>query len=303
MQVTRRIGRLALIAMMAGGVAIGPHGAETTFAQGMPTSICGADMPSPPIGVGAPGPDGWVNEHEKLNELLDSKRYIFSVKEPGTAFVYVGDQWYNLNLGLFSAKYGEIGCWSIEGRGSSNTAERRRIQFVRPDERAIAVEPGDYMLTVRAGDAMGFDASKEFTVRIAVGPTVCALQPANIPMPEAKGMTMKPENPDLFQIGVAFTPDESALGPFALMTFTGFLSPPYSDLFDFSWEIDGRVVSNEQIYQVPYAQIPKGPLGFHSVKLNVKGAREYKDPTESQYNFMPFDGGTRSVTCTFRGPA
>ncbi len=53
----------------------------------------------------------------------------------------------------------------------------------------------------------------------------------------------------------------------------------------------------------PYADLPKMPLGLHTVKLTAKGAREYKDPTESVYNFTPFNGESRTVVCQFRGQA
>ena len=79
------------------------------------------------------------------------RRYRFSVKEKGTAYVYVGDQWYDLNLGLYSMKTGvEVGCWSVQVKGTSVESERRKLGFVRPDERAIEVEAGDYLLTARA---------------------------------------------------------------------------------------------------------------------------------------------------------
>jgi hypothetical protein len=140
-------------------------------------------------------------------------------------------------------------------------------------------------------------------VRVAVGPRVCALVPANIPDPEYPGLTNKPDNPDLFQIGVTFQPDASELGPFTLMSFNAFMSPPFTDLFDFTWELDGQVVAGEMGPTIlkPYAELPKTPLGQHTVKLTAKGAREYQDPTEARFNVLPFDGGSRTVVCQFSG--
>jgi hypothetical protein len=297
--------RMLLVAMVASMAAMGPRTAGEALGQpAQQQQVCGAVGSAAPIPIGEPGPDGWVNDQESLGGATDQKRYQFHVKEPGTAYVYVGDQWYNLNLGLFSlASNTDVGCWSVDVRGTSTEAERRKVQFVRPDERAIAVEPGDYWLTVRAGDAGGFDPSRAFTVRVAVGPRVCSLLPQNVEDPTYKGMTNKPENPDIFQIGVSIQPEEAKLNQFALMSFNAYVSPPYTDLFDFTWELDGKVVPNETGATIlkPYAELPKMPLGAHTVKLTVKGAREYKDPTESVYNFTPFNGESRTVTCQFRG--
>ena len=116
---------------------------------------------------------------------------------------------------------------------------------MRPDERAIEVEPGDYILTAPAADNAVVDPSRNFTVRVAVGPRVCALVPANIPDPQFPDMTNKPDNPDLFQVGVTFQPDPSELGQFSLMSFNAFLSPPFTDLFEFTWELDGQVIAGE----------------------------------------------------------
>ena len=89
------------------------------------------------------------------------------------------------------------------------------------------------------------------------------------------------------------------------MSFNAYVSPPYTDLFDFTWELDGRSCRTRPAPTIlkPYAELPKTPLGLHTLKLTAKGAREYKDPTESGYNFMPFNGESRTVTCQFRGPA
>jgi hypothetical protein len=176
---------------------------------------------------------------------------------------------------------------------------------VRPDERALEVEAGDYILTARPADGAMVDPARKFTVRVAVGPRVCALMPANIPDPQFPDMTNKPDNPDLFQVGVTFQPDASELSQFSLMSFNAFMSPPFTDLFEFSWEIDGQVIPGETGPTIlkPYADLPKMPLGLHTVKMTAKGVNEYKDPTEAKYNVLPFNGGSKTVTCQFRGQA
>jgi hypothetical protein len=172
-------------------------------------------------------------------------------------------------------------------------------------ERAVEVEPGDYVLSARVGDNATVDPNRNFTVRVAVGPRVCALVPANIPDPEYPDLTNKPDNPDLFQVGVSYQPDASELGPFTLMSFNAYLSPPFTDLFEFTWELDGQVVAGENGPTIlkPYADLPQTPTGLHTVKLTAKGVNEYQDPTEARFNVLPFDGGARSVTCQFQGPS
>jgi hypothetical protein len=297
----------ALVATVATLAWSEPHLAADVHGQDGLQPLCGAPAVVPPQQIGTPGPDGWVSDQEALASPDEVRRYRFTVKDPGTAYVYVGDQWYDLNLGLFSiATNSDVGCWDVTTRGTSTESERRKVQFVRPDERAIAVEPGDYVLNARAATGAGVDPSRPFTVRIAVGPRVCALVPANTQDPQYPALTNKPaDNPDIFQIGVSIQPDEGKLNQFALMSFNAYTSPPYTDLFDFTWELDGKVVPNETGATIlkPYAELPKVPLGLHTVKLTAKGAREYKDPTEAVYNFTPFNGESRTVTCQFRGPA
>lgn len=305
-----RIGRVGALAVLVSTlINTGPAPlAEQASAQGQQPdqlTICGATGNSAVVDIGKPGPDGWTQE-ASLDNAGDQRRFKFSVEKTGTAYVYVGDQWYNLDLGIFSnAKQAEA-CWQVQGKALSQTADRRVMQFVRPDERAIEVEKGDYILTIRTGDAMGFDPSKKFTVRVAVGPRTCALTPANQIVPEYPWMTKKPDdNPDLFQLGASIEPGEADLTQFSLMSFNASVSPPYTDLFDFTWEIDGKVVPNETgpTFLKPYADLAKMPMGLHTLTLKAKGAREYKDPTESRFNFTPFNGETREVKCQFRGPA
>jgi hypothetical protein len=292
------------VAALLAALAFEPGTTPVALGQAVPQTICGATGAEEPKNIGMPDANGWTNDQEGLDDVLQVRRYRFRVSQPGTALVYVGDQWYNLNLGLFSLVSGNESCWSVEARGASTESDRRVLQFVRPDEREIEVAPGDYILTVRAGDAAGFDPARKFTVRVAVGPRVCAIVPPNVPT-EYPGMTAKPDNPNKFQVGVAFTPSEAELGPFALMSFNAYVSPPYTDLFDFAWELDGQPVAGvvDPTILKPYSELKKTPDGSHTVKLTAKGARQYTDPTDPRYNFTPFDGGSVSVTCTFHGPA
>mgnify|MGYP000989610016 CR=1 FL=1 len=165
------VGRLALVAAVSATVTMGPSSAHEAFGQGAPLAICGGQSVEQPQSIGQPNADGWVSDQEALNTGAEVKRYQFTVKERGTAYVYVGDQWYDLNLGLFSiSTNSDVGCWDVKVRGTSTESERRKVQFIRPDERAVSVEPGDYILNARAADGVAIDPSRGFTVRIAVGP-------------------------------------------------------------------------------------------------------------------------------------
>jgi hypothetical protein len=303
MRISTVMTRAAVVAVLTTLAWAVPHNAGPVHGQEFSQPICGAQSIVPPIRIGQPNADGWVGDKEALADGSEVRRYRFTVKDRGVAYVYVGDQWYDLNLGLFSVKTNsDVGCWDVKARGASTESERRKLQFVRPDERALDVESGDYILTVRGGDGVAVDPSRPFTVRVAVGPRVCALQPANIPDATYQDLANKPDNPDVFQVGVSIQPDGEP-GQFTLMSFNAYVSPPYTDLFDFTWELDGQVVPNEAGPTVlkPYAELPKMTMGLHTVKLTAKGAREYQDPTESRYNFTPFNGESKSVTCQFRG--
>jgi hypothetical protein len=303
-RMVRLSGRLGAVFALLATLAFEPSVTPVALGQAIPQQVCGAPVSEAPTNIGTPDANGWTYDQAALDDPGTVRRYRFTVKQKGTALVYVGDQWYNLNLGLFSLVSGTESCWSVEARGASTESARRVLQFVQPDERDIDVDPGDYILTIRAGDAVGFDPSKKFTVRVAVGPQTCALMPPNMPT-EYPGMTAKPDNPNKFQVGIAFSPSAAELGPFALMSFNANVSPPYTDLFDFAWVIDGQPVAGvtDPTILKPYSELTKTPDGSHTVVLTATGARPYKDPTDPRYDFTPFDGGSVSVTCTFKGPA
>ena len=297
---------LALAALVTTTGIVGPNATNDVYGQGVPQAICGGQTIEPPMVIGQPDANGWTSKEENLQAGDAVRRYRFTVREKGTAYVYVGDQWYDLNLGLFSLNsQKDVGCWTVQTKATSDTNEMHRLGFVRPDERAVEVEPGDYVLSARVADNAMVDPKRNFTVRVAVGPRVCSLLPANLPDPEFPEMTNKPDNPDLFQVGISFQPDAGDLTQFSLMSFNAYMSPPFNDLFDFTWEIDGKVVAGEAGATIlkPYADLDKMPLGLHTVKLTAKGVREYQDPTEARFNVLPFNGGSKSVTCQFRGPA
>ena len=161
------------------GVALG---------QQVPQQICGARRGGTPRPIGQPDANGWTSKEESLaNGGRASDGTASACKEQGTAYVYVGDQWYDLNLGLFSMKDRHGGrLLDRAGQGPRPTeSEMHRLGFVRPGRaghrgRARRLHP----------DAPG---RRQRASSIRAGSSRCASRsgrasapwsPANIPDPE-----------------------------------------------------------------------------------------------------------------------
>src|SRR5688572_10011851 len=152
---------LVLAALVTTTGIVGPHAANDAYGQGVPQAICGGQTIEPPKVIGQPDANGWTSKEENLQAGDTVRRYRFSVKEKGTAYVYVGDQWYDLNLGLFSMNdQKDVGGWNVQTKATSDTNEMHRLGFVRPDERAVDVEPGDYVLSARVADNAVVDPNR-----------------------------------------------------------------------------------------------------------------------------------------------
>jgi hypothetical protein len=63
------------------------------------------------------------------------------------------------------------------------------------------------------------------------------------------------------------------------MTFTATLNPPFTDLFDFDWTIDGQPFGDGSAV----AQLPRPSSGSHNVQVIARGARPYPDPTLPEF--------------------
>jgi hypothetical protein len=285
--------------------------ATSAYGQDEQLKICGgpdagpSEQPRPLPNLNAEG----TTLQEHMAHVDDVRRYVFQVPRLSTAEIYVGDQWYNLNMGLFSVtERVDVACWGVRREAAGERAQRRIISFIRPDEKLIEdLAPGSYILTVRPAYERpldGFDPARGFTVRISLIPNVCGLNPPNTAQDPNYPKLKQRENDEVnyYQAGVTYEPAESELGPFALMTFSAHLSPPFNDLFDFEWQIDGQAAGTGPVIQRPYADLPKTSTGVHKVTMTAKGAREYRDP-DPQFNHLPLNGGSVKVDCAFRGPA
>lgn len=283
---------------------IGLSAINSTAAYGLQPQCSSAHTAKP---FAQPDANGTTVE-DRLEEVTARHGYRFTVPPNSSAYLYVGDQWYDLDLAVFGQGPCPVAAWSVKAVGASARAERRVIAFVRPDEQILNLDPGEYVLVVAhkywalPEYASDFDPARTYRVRVAVGARVCGLEPPNDRDNELyPGLKMRRDDA-IYQAGMSFQPAPEELGPFALMTFTAVVSPPFSDLFDFEWKIDGQPAGTGPVMQKPYAALPKTSLGLHKIQMTAKGAREYRDP-DPQFNHTPLDGGTLSVECTFRGPA
>ena len=292
-----RITPLVIVVVLAAAV-VSPVGA-----QGLG---CIPDPDQQRIELGAPGADG-TTQHVALSDPSVAVGVHFTVTQADAALLYIGDQWYDLSLYLYirgSCK--AQGGWEKLIRAWSVRAEQRVIQFMRPNEQIVNLQPGEYLMVAQYDPAGNepLDPDKGFTARVATALPYCSLDPTDVlqPNPVAPSI-MVPRRPDdaLYQLGLSIDPpNESDRVPFTLMSFNAFVSPPYTDLFDFSWTFDGKPLQLDPssfLYQVPVEGLPPAPGGQHTIQVTATGARYYPDPALTH---LP---PTLSVTCTFKTAA
>ena len=279
--------------------------AAATGAQGL------ACLPSPEanrIEMGAPDPEG-VNRSIGLRSTDDSVGFHFTVPADSAVLLYVGDQWFDLDLYLYARGRCPAGSWEQLIRAWSTRTDRRLIQFMRPDEQIANLLRGEYLMVAlykmpegrAAADA--FDPTRQFTARVALLDPYCGLDPVDIPqIPHIGPAIPLPKRPDeaLYQLGLSISPPEAERVPFSLMSFNAFVSPPYTDLFDFVWVLDGQRLEEPDVcrtcttYQIPTTDLRPTPGGQHRIEVTATGAREYPDPT------LTHTPPTLKVGCAFR---
>jgi hypothetical protein len=299
MDVRRLLVLASLVAVVPGLLSVGPPG--EAYGQALE---CLQGQSHIPIDLGTPNAQGAVYP-DTLSSPAEKHGFYFSVPARSAASLYVGDQWFDLDMYLYVRGRCPQGSWEKLVRTWSARSERMVLQFERPDEQIINLDPGDYLLLVGhkyAEDpeyARDFDPSRGFTIRVALNPPYCALSPADVPEPNpldpSVTMLRRPDDA-LYQLGLNFQPDEKELGPFSLMTFNAFVSPPYSDLYDFQWELDGVALAgqNTPIIQTATSDLGKTADGRHTIRVTAIGAREYPDP------FLSHIPPTLSAACSFK---
>jgi hypothetical protein len=201
---------------------------------------------------------------------------------PAATHLYLGDLWYDLDVSLYRdpPDEAEIGRWFVS---RAATTGRRVLQFERPEVIVQALDPGLYTLFVAAGDERSFDPNRPFTLRLALGPPICATQG---------------DDAGLYRLALSYQPTQPT--PQSLLSFNAFLAPPYSDLFDFEWRLNGQPLSDVDrlTMQLAASELPPASGGSHRVSVTARGVREYPDP-DPQFRHLP---PTLSVDCTFPAP-
>jgi hypothetical protein len=198
--------------------------------------------------------------------------YRFDVPAGGAqAYVSLTDIWYESGLRLFDVGRGQF-------IADSDRQGQAQGQLHAPEVIVRWLEGGSYALFVSAGPQSWATAEAySYTLRVALGPRTAS--PA--------GAGPAPSSAQGYQLTLSIEPSDP--GPFSLMTFTAVVNPPFTDLFDFSWSLDGQPIGEN--YHV--VQFPRPSSGPHTVLVVARGARQY--PDRSLPEFPP----TLSATGSF----
>lgn len=195
------------------------------------------------------------------------------------------DLWYDMGLQLWEKPTGrELGEWLFKAK--SEGLQRRVVQFVRPQIIVRDLPPNTYTVfvypgpdatnpaaTAVSGETAVFDPNRGYTLRVALGPPSCG--------------TAQNGN---FQVELTLQP--SVLTPFSLVSANAFIDPPYTDLFDFDWTVDGKPVFPGARQTIQFPASAAGP-GTHQIGVTARGVRQYPDPD------APFVPPTVAVGCSF----
>jgi hypothetical protein len=230
--------------------------------------------------IGTPDAFG-VTIRDTLAVVGQVRAYKFRAGPDVTAaHLYLGDLWYDMDVELYRdpPDETEIGRWFI-----ARSAERgeRVVQFERPEVIVMELAPANYTLFVHSGDGRNFDPSRGFTVRVALGPPLCS-----DPVQDQAG---------LYQLALSIQPRQPTAT--SLLSFNAAVSPPYTDLFDFDWQVDGQAPPGEprETVQLAAPDLAATPSGQHRVRVTARGVREYPDPDPAFRQLPP----TLAVECSF----
>ena len=281
--VTLHPSRLVWLALLAASCVFLPN--DDARAQ----AGCGGRQEAAVAVCDLPPPDAQgVTVRGSFNRLGDLSVFRFRVAdEASTVQIYVGDLWYQVAVSLWRSGQapGDPGAGALACGSSRDClieaprSERRVLQFLEPKSIVERLEPGSYAIVVAPGEDLGFDPNRAFTVRVALTPATCALEA------DRRGE---------YRLGLVVRPGAPRRAD--LLTFNAFVSPPYNDLFDFEWTLDGEPVSGSspEIVQRAVSQLGGAPDGQHTVRVTARGARAYPDPDQ------PAIPPTISAECTFR---
>jgi hypothetical protein len=211
---------------------------------------------------------------DSLGSFGQANAYTFRVADgPSSVQVYVGDLWYDVDVLLLraSALPDDPGQWRsmscADGcLASAPSSARRRVQLVQPKGLIESVEAGPYAVVVRPRDEADFSAGHPFTLRVMATPPVCGLTD---------------DTGGGYRLAVVAAP--AAPRRADLVTLTAYVLPPFGDLFDFEWSVDGRrLPSSGAVAQVLAFDLSGGRTGAHEVRVLARGVRPYPDPDQAE---------------------
>ncbi|MCC7106400.1 MAG: PPC domain-containing protein [Chloroflexi bacterium] len=241
------------------------------FAQGVPPPIVLNDVcPEPNDGAAQACSLGRGAVVQGLFQTpTDQDAYRLEVPAGGAqVHLTLTDLWHPSDMRLFDA----TGLRQIDSSDRSGIAQG---QLEAPEIIVDRLEQGTYIVVVRtlAPETYPGAEAHSYTLR-------AELAPANTAPPVTAGgyslsLNIEPGTPNQF----------------SLMTFTAYLDPPFSDLFDFAWEVDGQRLGDAW---GPVAQLPRPDVGSHSIRVTAIGARQYPDRT------LPHMPPTLSASGTFQ---
>ena len=215
--------------------------------------------------LGTPGLDG-TTVKGFLDHPGDVDAYQIEI-QPAAAAIHLtlADLWYDADLALYETLSGTF-IAQAHFIAESRRSGQAQSQLSAPELIVERLEPSSYTIFVHAGDLLSYSEEKGYTLRVALSPPTVPQPPA----PVGQEPTWKKEG---YQLALTMEPPNP--GPFSLMTFTAIIDPPFTDLFDFAWEIDGQPVPDSN---QPVVQLGRPSIGRHTVKVTAIGARDYPDP-------------------------
>jgi hypothetical protein len=213
---------------------------------------------------------------DSLGSFGQANAYTFRVGDgPGSVQVYVGDLWYDVEVLLLRgsaltddpSQWRTMPCSAAAGCvASAPGSARRRVQYVQPKGLIEPVETGSYAVVVRPRDEADFSAWRTFTLRVVVTPPVCAVSG---------------DAESSYRVALAMTPSQARRAD--LVTLTAYVLPPFGDLFDFEWSVDGRrLASSGPVAQALAFDLAGSQSGSHAVQVMARGVRAYPDPDQPE---------------------
>jgi hypothetical protein len=199
----------------------------------------------------------------RFESPTDVDVYRFEVPTPGAqANITLSDLWHEASLRVV-----DIGRGGLEV-GESDRHGQVQGQLSAPEIVSQWLEPGTYAaLAVSGAEGYAGVEGHSYTLRVALGPRAA---------PSA-GSGPAPSSDRGYQLTLSIEPSDP--GPLSLVTFTATLSPPYTDLFDFEWQLDGQPFGEN----ANVVQLPRPTSGAHRVVLIARGARAYPDRTLPEF--------------------